>query len=147
MININLLKSNQLFSIYNDIDCEIFLIDRTFLIFQRSNYVNHVLRKPESLKINSIKSTKLFIKEYIAINFTIFNKFNNKTINACFIRFVYIIENFKINVLFNNNIFDLKNIVVYINKQKFIVNNCDNFSTSLKIIIKNNERINRIVRF
>ena len=106
-----------------------------------------MLRKSKFLKINDIKSTKLFTSEYIVINFIILDEFNNKTINARFTRFVYIVENFKVNILFNNNIFDLKNIVVYINKQKFIVNNCDDFSTSLKVVTKNNERINRIVQF
>ena len=106
-----------------------------------------MLRKSKFLKINNIKLTKLFINEYIAINFIIFDKFNNKTINARFIRFVYIVENFKTNVLFDNNIFNSKNIVVHVDKQKFIVDNCDDFSISLKIVIKNNERINRIIRF
>ena len=106
-----------------------------------------MLQESKLLKINNIKSAKLFINEYIIINFIIFNKFNNKTINVYFIRFIYIVENFKINVLFNNNIFNLKNIVVYIDKQKLTVDNCDNFSISLKVIIKNNERINCIVRF
>ena len=106
-----------------------------------------MLRKSKFLKINNIKSAKLFINEYIVINFIIFNKFNNKAISVRFTRFIYIVENFKDNVLFNNNIFNSKNIAVYINKQKFIVDNCDDFSTSLKVMIKNNERINRIIRF
>ena len=106
-----------------------------------------MFQKSKFLKVNNIKSIKLFINEYIIINFIIFNEFNNKIINVCFIRFVYIVENFKVNVLFNNNIFNLKNIIVYINKQKFIVDNYYNFSISLKVIIKNNERINCIVRF
>ena len=106
-----------------------------------------MLRKSKSLKINNIKLTKLFISEYIAINFIIFDEFNNKTVNVRFTRYIYIVENFKTNVFLNNNIFDLKNINVHINKQKFIVDNYNNFSISLKVVIKDNKRVNCTIRF
>ena len=131
-----------------DFDCGFFIIDQQYLTFQRSNYVNYMLRKSESLKIKSIKLFTLNIDEYILINFVIFNEVNDKLTIACFIRHFYIVNNFKTNILFNNNIFDSKNVVVHINQQKFIINNCDNFSTSLKVIVKNNgdERIKQIIR-
>ena len=112
------------------------------------NYINYVLRKSKSLKIKNIKLFTLNIDKYILINFVIFNKVNNKSIIVCFIRYFYIVNNFKTNILFDNNIFNLKNVVIHVNQQKFIINNCDNFSISLKIVIKNNndEHIKRIIR-
>ena len=39
-----------------------------------------------------------------------------------------------------------KNIIFFVDKNKFIINNYDDFSILLKIIVKNNERVKRIVR-
>ena len=49
----------------------------------------------------------------------------------------------------NNDIFDSKDIIIHVDKQKFTIDNCDNFIASLKIIIKNDddERVKRIIRF
>ena len=125
------------------------MIDKQILIFQRSNYQKHVLRKSKSLKINDINSSSLFINEYIAMNFVIFDEIDEASTKVCFTRYVHIINNFKINIFLNNDIFDSKDIVIHVDKQKFIVDNCDNFTTSLKIIIKNDddERVKRIIRF
>ena len=50
-------------------------------------------------------------------------------------------------MLFNNDIFESKNIFIHIDQKKITINNCDNFSTSLKIVIKNNnKRIKRIIK-
>ena len=148
MININSKHSNIIISIYIDFDCEFFIINRQYLTFQILNYIIHMLRKSKSLKIKNIKLSILNINKYFSINFVIFDKIDDKLITICFIRYLYIINNFKINILFNNNIFDLKNIVVYIKQQKLTIDNCKNFFISLKIIIKNNnsEHVKRIIR-
>ena len=148
-ININSKKFVELIIVCFDFDCEFFMIDKQSLIFQRSNYQKHVLRKSKSLKINDINSSSLFINEYITINFVIFNEIDETSIKVCFTRYVHIINNLKINIFLNNDIFDSKNIVIHVDKQKIIVDNCDYFIASLKIIIKNddNERVKRIIRF
>ena len=107
-----------------------------------------MLRKSKLLKIKNIKLFTLNINKYISINFAIFNEVDDKSTIACFIRHLYIVNNLKTNILLNNNIFNSKNAVVHIKQQKFIINNCDNFSISLKIIVKNNDdkRIKRIIR-
>ena len=148
IININLLYLKVTISICINFDYEFFIINRQCLIFQYSNYVNYVLRKSKSLKIKNIKLFTLSINKYISMNFVIFNEIDDKSTIVCFIRHFYIVNNFKANILFNNNIFDLKDAVVYIDQQKFIIDNCDNFSVSLKIVVKNddNKRIKRIIR-
>ena len=107
-----------------------------------------MLQKLKSLKIKNIKLFILNINKYISINFVIFNEINDKLTIVCFTRYFYIINNFKTNILLDNNIFNLKNVVVYIKQQKFIIANCDNFLILLKIVVKNNdnERIKRIIR-
>ena len=46
----------------------------------------------------------------------------------------------------NNDILKSKNIIFFVDKNKFIINNCDDFSISLKIIVKNDERVKRTIR-
>ena len=103
--------------------------------------------KIKSLKIKNIKLFTLNTNKYILINFVIFDEINDKSTIVYFIRYFYIVNNFKVNILFNNNIFNLKNVVVHVNQQKFIIDNCDNFSISLKVVVKNNDdkRIKRII--
>ena len=88
----------------------------------------------------------MFINKYIFVDFFIFNEIINKTIIVRFTRYVYIINDFKTNVFLNNNILKSKNIIFFVNKNKFIINNCDDFLILLKIIVKNNERVKRIIR-
>ena len=109
-----MLYSNITILIYIDFDYEFFLIDRQYLIFQYLKYVNYMLRKSKSLKIKNIKLFTLNIDKYILINFVICDEFNYKSIIICFIRYFYIVNNFKTNILFDNNIFDSKNVVIHI---------------------------------
>ena len=89
----------------------------------------------------------LTVKKYISMNFVIFNKINNESTTIYFIRNFYIINNLKINMLFNNDILKSKNIFIHVDQKKFIINNCDNFSTSLKIVVKNgDERIKHTIQ-
>ena len=73
-----------------------------------------MLRKLKSLKIKSIKLFTLNIDKYISMNFVIFDEIDDKLTIVCFIRYFYIVNNFKANILFNNNIFDLKRLLVNI---------------------------------
>ena len=128
-----------------DIDCEFIMIDRQFLISKKSNYVVYVM-KINSLKINDIESISLFISKKIALNFTIFNKIDDELIKICFIRYVYIVDDLKIKLFINNDIFESKNMIFYVNKNKLIIKSCDNFITSLHVTYKKNERVKRTIR-
>ena len=105
-----------------------------------------MLRKKKSLKINDIDFVVMKINEYIFINFTISNEMNEKSINVTFIRHIYIVKNLKTNIFLNNDILKSKNIVFHVDKKKIIIENCDNFFTSLIVITKNEKRVKRIVR-
>ena len=99
------------------------------------------------LKIKNIKSSMLIVKEYISINFVIFDEVNDESTITCFTHNLYIVNNFKINMLLNNDILKSKNIFIHIDQKKLTINNCDNFSTPLKIVTKNNdERIKRTIQ-
>ena len=117
------------------------------MISQRSNYKNYVLKMPKSLKIKNIKSSILTTSEYISTNFVISSEVNEKSTTVCFTRNLYIVNNLKVNMLLDNDILKSKNIFIHVNQKKLTVDNCGDFSTSLKIIVKNDdERIKRTIR-
>ena len=88
-----------------DIDCEFIMIDRQFLINKKSNYVVYVM-KINSMKINKIDSISLFTSKKIVLNFIIFDKIDDDAIKINFIRYVYIVDNLKIKLFINNDIFE-----------------------------------------
>ena len=94
-----------------------FFINRTFLIEQIFNYRKHVKIKSKIIKIRDIENFTLNDTKYISIIFEIFDKFiNDKLIMINFTRHVYIVDNLKIKMFMNNNIFDLKKIIIDLNK-------------------------------
>ncbi len=48
-----------------------------------------------------------------------------KTIKAMFMREIYFVNNFKTNMLINNNIFNFEKFNLFINKEEIYINSCD----------------------
>ena len=80
------------------------------------NYVDRIVRKSKILKINNIEFIAIIIDKCLFIDFVIFDEINDKSTTICFIRYVYLINNLKINIFLNNDILKSKNIVFYIKK-------------------------------
>ena len=83
-----------------------------------------------------MKIIKHKINEYVIIFIYIYNKDNiiNEKIRTCFIKKVYIINNLKVNIFIENNIDDLKDIIVFIKNYTTYIKNC-NVIVFLKIKI------------
>ena len=58
-----------------------------------------------------------------------------------YIKNIYIINNLKANFLINMNIFDFKNVIINISREKIIFIKCENIVVFIQIIIRNNMRI------
>ena len=129
-----------------DIDVESSLDDREFIAKQISNYVDRIVRRSKVLKINDIEFTTIIINECISIDFFISSEVNDKLATACFIRYVYLMNDLKINILLDNDILKSKNIVFHVKKEKLIINNCENFFASLNVVTKNDVRVKRTIR-
>ena len=98
------------------------------------------------MKINKIDSVSLFTSKKIILNVIIFDEVDDDSIKINFIRYVYIVNNLKIKLFINNDIFELKNMMFYVNKNKFIIKNCDDFITLLHVTFKKNERVKRTIQ-
>ena len=145
LINIAMNLFDDVDEVCIDIDCEFIMIDRQFLVSKRSNYAAHVM-KISSLKINDIESASLFISKKIALNFTIFDEADDESVRACFIRYVYIVDDLKTKLLISNDILNSKDMMFHVNKNKLTIKSCDNFTTSLHVTFKKSERVKRAVR-
>ena len=107
------------------------MIDRSFL---RSTLLNYFIQRMiivilmREINENIIKSDK-----FIIIN-VIFKDFDNKkhAIKNVIIAKLHVINDFNINLLLNNDVLNLKNIIVDLKWRKLIIKNCE----SLKILIK-----------
>ena len=144
--NINFKNSNQLIKICSDIDAESSFGDREFIAKQIPNYADRIVRKPKALKINNIESTTVTTNECISIDFSIPNEVNDKSATACFTRYVYLVNDLKVNILLDNDILKPKNIVSHVKKEKLTINNCEDFSASLNVVTKNDVRVKRTIR-
>ena len=102
---------------YIDIDCDVSFIDRAFLIKQIFNYRKHVKIKSKIIKIRDIKNFTFNNTKYIFIIFKIFNKsVDDESIMINFTRYVYIVDELKIKMFINNDIFDSKKMIIDLNK-------------------------------
>ena len=62
-----------------------------------------------------------------------------------FIKDIHIMNNLKMNFLINMNIFDLKNVIIDILKEKIIFIKCENVVVFIQVIARDNIRIRKIV--
>ena len=72
-----------------------------------------MFRKNNLFKINNINFVLLFINKYIIVDFNVIEKIDNKLIKVCFIKYLYIIDKLKTNILINNNILKFKKNIKY----------------------------------
>ena len=117
-----------------NINAESIVIDRLFLKKQALNtYIRIMIT---FLIVEELSIIKYKINEYILILIYIYDKDNviDERVQACFIRKVYIIDDLKINIFFDNDINNSKDITIFIEDYIAHINNC-NVTISLKIRI------------
>ena len=124
MISIN--KLDNLYNLCDDIKYEAFLIDRVFIIQEMSNYRNKVKYSEVFIKIRDINNVILIINEYMLLEFKIFDNVNDKSIIAIFTKRVYLVNNLKVKILIDNNILNIKKIILNLNKELMIINSYNN---------------------
>ena len=88
------------------------------------NYQRLIKQRTKFIRIRDINNTILNNKKYLSIKFKVFNELNNKLTIVIFTKNVNIINELKIKIFLNNNIFESKNIVFNIDKNITIINSC-----------------------
>ena len=74
-----------------------------------------------------MKITKHKINEYALIPIYIYDQNNiiDEKVRACYIKKIYIVDDLKVNILINNDIDDLKNIIISIESCIAHISNCN----------------------
>ena len=93
------------------------------------------------LFVKNIKNAIYNFNKYIVVNLFVNNYIKKKKKQSIIDRFsikIYIVDNFKINLLLNNNVFEVQRTLININNQIIILINCRNLIISINIIVKKN---------
>ena len=125
-------------------NCIMFVIDRQYLNITQSNV--EIKKTPKFVKIRDFDNTLHDNSKYVYVNFYISKKLfdENETITL-FKQKIYIVDNFRVNMLLKSNIFDFEKIVVDM-KNKFVnFLFCERISAFINITIKK-RRIIRTMR-
>ena len=120
-----------------------FVIDQHYLkIFQSKIQIK---KTTKFVKIRDIDNILHKNSKYIEINFYVLKRLinKNKTI-VYFKQKIYVVDNFRVNMLLKSNIFNSKKIVIDI-KQKFVIfKSCKKLLISMNIIVKKRRIIRAI---
>ena len=110
------------------------MINRAFLKKQTSNA--HIRTMITSLIVRDLKIIKHKINEYVIISIYIYDKDDviEKSIRACFIKKMHIVDDFKINILIENDIDEFENISISFKNKITHINNYE-MIVSLKVRI------------
>ena len=104
-----------------DIDINISLIDRQFL-----NTLSHddIYRIFISMKIREINAREHNNFEWFELNFYIDDKFvDDIKVIVYFKKKVHIVNDFRVKLFINNDIFEFESISIYLRRRVFIINN------------------------
>ena len=99
------------------------------------------------LLIKEVDNKIIHINEYIIISIYIRNTFNNLIKTIYFIIKIYIINNFKINILIDINIITSKKMLMNLNTKILILTKYQELQAFLNVVIKLNSYFKRTIRF
>ena len=78
-----------------------------------------------SLIVCDLKIIRYNINEYIIISIYVYDKNNiiKKSIRAYFIKEMYIVDDFKINIFIENDVNEFESILIFLNNRTMYINN------------------------
>ena len=109
---------------------------------------NHFIQRM-IIAISMLEINENVIKndEFIIIKMT-FENLNCKKhlIKNMIIAKLYVINDFDVNFLIENDVLISKNMIVDLSRRKLIINNCENLKISIKMKARKNFHVKRIIR-
>ena len=79
-----------------------------------------------SFKVRNIKFITYEINKFVMIFIYFFDKNKNeKFVFVCIIRKAHLIDDFKVNMLIENDILNFESFIINVNKRSTIINNCE----------------------
>lgn len=113
----------ELEHVYFDIDFSIVLMNRQFFKTQFDAFIR---KMTISISIRDLRTTKHVSNEYVIVSlfFSSKNKENNVVMTKI-TREIYLVDDFKINILIDNDLLDSKRITIDVTKKFAYIESCD----------------------
>ena len=122
----------------------IFLIDKNFL--REILFKIQIKKIKELIIVKDIDSIIYFMNDYCIFNVYIFNVFKKRKLINHIHKKIHIINNFKIKILINIDIFEFKYININMIEKKLLIKNYNNLIINIKIKTKNHVDVRKIIR-
>ena len=111
-------KSKQLYFFVTNFDCDNSLTNRNFLNQKMFDYEKLMKRKNNVIKIRNIDDVNFNINEYLFVNFRIFEvTIDDDFVVINFIKHLYIVDDLKIKILFDNDFLKFEQMILNIFKK------------------------------
>jgi hypothetical protein len=126
-----------------DTKCSVTLTNRKFVKVHESHYI--IRRIITSLNVRKLEINKHEIFEYIIIIIYFIKIIDEKFVRELIRRKIYLINDFKINMLIENDILDFEEIFVNDVNDKIIIFSCNNMIIFIEIKILSKKMIKKIM--
>ena len=121
-----------------------FLIDQRFLNDLKLS--NLIKKFKKFIIVKNIDIVKHIIDDYLLLFIYIKKQIDDQFVVVHFRREIHVINNLKIKLLLKINVMSSKRIIIDLNQRQFFIKNCQNLTIKLKIIVKNNVKIRRVIK-
>ena len=142
-------NNNEFINVCLNIDCSITINDKQ--IFTRYIFNLKIKKLTLSILIRDIDNIMHYIFNYIVINYY-FDDYLSNNINdrvSTIDKFdakIHLINDLKINLLFDNNVFIAQRVKINLITQIVQLSNCQNLVASIDTITRKNSNLKRIIR-
>ena len=96
--------------------------------------------------MKNIEIVKYIIDDYLLLFMYVKKQIDDQFVVVHFRREIHVINNLKIKLLLKINVINSKRIMIDLNQRQLFIKNCQNLTIKLKIIVKNNVKIRRVIK-
>ena len=144
IVLINFFWQKTIFNVCVDTSCIMFLIDRRFL---NDLKLSNLMKKFKIfIVVRNIEIVKYIIDDYLLFFIYVKKQIDDQFVVVHFRRKIHVINNLKIKLLLKINVMNSKRMIIDLNQRQFFIKNCQNLTTKLEIIVKNNVKLRRIIK-
>ena len=141
-IMINLFK---FIKIVTNIKCAMFFINENY--FRKILFDENVIKMIVSINVKNIKNVHKKCDIYVLFVLYLNGKSKGVSVREYFWREVHVIKNLKCKFFFEMNILKAKQIIINLINKIMIIFTCKNLIVFIKIALKSNARIRRVIYF
>ena len=139
---INLFK---FIKIVTNIECAMFFINENY--FRKILFDENVIKMIVSINVKNIKNVYKKCDIYVFLILYLNDESKNVSVREYFRREIHVIKNLKCKLFFKMNILKTKQIIINLINKIMIIFTCKDLIMFIKIALKSNARIRRVIHF